>query len=78
MMTLPEFKAWVDGMLAASPMMAPQLLNQMIQDKLKVECSTNVPPFAQNLTKGWVNRSDRVAVPQDPYIMGPWGPEQPM
>lgn len=76
MMTLPEFKAWVDGLHSAAPAMSPQLFNQRVQEKLRDECSRPAPPYAQqNLTKGWVNPADR---DHGAYIMGPFGPEQPL
>lgn len=78
MMTLPEFKAWVDGLHSAAPSMSPQLLNQRIQDKLRTECAQQPSPIGSQLTRGWVNRSDRVPDEPQSYIMGPWGPEQPM
>lgn len=83
MMTLPEFKAWVDGLHSSAPAMSTQLLNQRIQDKLRAECAPTPPPFTQNLTKGWVDRADRVhSNPGDgtvgsPYIYDDFGPAAP-
>lgn len=82
MMTLPEFKAWVDSIHYAAPAISQQLLLQRIQDKLRAECASGQQDLVgSQITRQWDNRADRgpTRTPgETSYIEGPWGPEQPM
>jgi hypothetical protein len=81
MMTLPEFKAWVEGM-TANGHMSHQLMIDRIRQKLKDECTPVTGVSAQGLFKQWQNPADHSKTPPAPvdydYILGPFGPEQPM